>query len=140
MKHYEVVYLVHPDQSEQVPAMREKYRNLIEEEKGIIHRDEDIGRRQLAYPIAKAHKAHYLLMNIECSPDTLQKLSTAFRLNDAVLRYMIVARDKAITEPSVLLKQKDQKKETRAYRPRDRQESEVKRFEAPEDQDQIAAS
>jgi len=142
MKHYEVIYLVHPDQSEQVTAMREKYRSMIEEEGGVIHRDENIGRRQLAFPIAKAHKAHYLLMNIACQPGTVKKLTTAFRLNDAVLRHMVVARDEAITEPSALLKQRDQKKETRVggYRhSHERQDSEPVKQDLPQDQEQIAS-
>ena len=104
MRHYEVVFLVHPDQSEQVPAMIERYRASIEGGGGAIHRLEDWGRRQLAYPIQKLHKAHYVLMNIECNTDTLEELSSAFRFNDAVLRNMIVNRKEAITDASPLMK------------------------------------
>ena len=107
MRHYEIVFLVHPDQSEQVPAMVERYRSMIEAEGGKIHRQEDWGRRQLAYPIAKVHKAHYMLLNIECSQPVLDELSAAFRFNDAVLRNLIIARDAAVTEPSPLAKQRD---------------------------------
>ncbi len=102
MRHYEVVFLVHPSQSEQVPAMIERYRGNLEERGGVIHRLEDLGRRQLAYPINKVHKAHYVLMNIECDKDALNELETAFRFNDAVLRNMIMRRDAAVTDPSPL--------------------------------------
>ncbi|MGW8188145.1 MAG: 30S ribosomal protein S6 [Desulfobacterales bacterium] len=94
MRHYEICFLVHPDQSEQVPAMLERYRNMIEEKGGSIHRLEDWGRRQLAYPIAKLHKAHYVLMNIECDSDTLGELEGAFKFNDAVLRHLTIRRQK----------------------------------------------
>ncbi|RMG57540.1 MAG: 30S ribosomal protein S6 [Gammaproteobacteria bacterium] len=104
MRHYEVVFLVHPDQSEQVPAMVERYRGMIEGHGGQIHRLEDWGRRQLAYPINKIHKAHYVLMNIECNQEALDELESAFRFNDAVLRNLIVRMDKAVTEPSPLAK------------------------------------
>lgn len=105
MRHYEVVFLVHPDQSEQVPAMIERYTTLIVEEgKGAIHRLEDWGRRQLAYPINKIHKAHYVLMNIECGGETLAELENAFRFNDAVIRNLVMRQDKALTEPSPLAK------------------------------------
>ncbi|HEC84507.1 MAG: 30S ribosomal protein S6 [Candidatus Parabeggiatoa sp. nov. 2] len=104
MKHYEMVFLVHPDQSEQVPAMIERYQAIIEGQNGRIHRLEDWGRRQLAYPINKIHKAHYVLMNIECDTEVLNELAGAFRFNDAVIRHMILGRKKAITEPSVLAK------------------------------------
>jgi len=105
MRHYEVVFLVHPDQSEQVPAMIERYRSLIESGKGAIHRLEDWGRRQLAYPISKVHKAHYVLLNIECSMETLRELESAFKFNDAVLRSLIIKRDAAVTAPSPLVKE-----------------------------------
>ena len=111
MRHYEVVFLVHPDQSEQVPAMIERYRASIESGGGAIHRLEDWGRRQLAYPIQKLHKAHYVLMNIECNTDTLEELSSAFRFNDAVLRNMIVNRKEAITDASPLMKKPEEKRE-----------------------------
>ena len=107
MRHYEVVFLVHPDQSEQVPAMVERYRSGIESKGGAIHRLEDWGRRQLAYPINKIHKAHYVLMNIECDNEALSELESAFRFNDAVLRNMIIRREEAITELSQLAKAQD---------------------------------
>jgi small subunit ribosomal protein S6 len=100
MRHYEIVFLVHPNQSEQVPAMVERYTNLIEGAEGKIHRLEDWGRRQLAYPINNAHKAHYILMNIECSQEILDELENMFRYNDAVLRNMMIRRKEAITEVS----------------------------------------
>jgi len=110
MRHYEVVFLVHPDQSEQVPAMLERYRAIIESDGGQIHRLEDWGRRQLAYSIAKAHKAHYVLMNIECSQSSLEELESAFRFNDAVIRNMFIRRDEAITEPSIIMTSKDEER------------------------------
>ena len=109
MRHYEICFLVHPDQSEQVPAMLERYRTLIESKNGKVHRLEDWGRRQLAYPIAKLHKAHYLLMNIECDDETLEELEGAFRFNDAVLRHLTIRRQSAIEEQSLILKSKDDK-------------------------------
>jgi len=108
MRHYEVVFMVHPDQSEQVPAMIERYRNMIESSGGAIHRLEDWGRRQLAYPINKIHKAHYVLMNIECGADPLKELDSAFRFNDAVIRNLIIKRDSAVTEISLLAKMKEE--------------------------------
>jgi small subunit ribosomal protein S6 len=104
MRHYEVVFMVHPDQSEQVPAMIERYRASIEGKGGKIHRLEDWGRRQLAYPINKVHKAHYVLMNIECDGEILHDLEDAFRYNDAVLRNLVVARKAPVTEASPLAK------------------------------------
>lgn len=111
MRHYEIVFLVHPDQSEQVPAMIERYRTTIESGGGSIHRLEDWGRRQLAYPINKIHKAHYVLMNIECNEEALEQLNNAFRFNDAVIRDLIIKRKKAVTEPSPLAKSKEQEEE-----------------------------
>jgi small subunit ribosomal protein S6 len=108
MRHYEVVFMVHPDQSEQVPAMVERYRSMIESAAGKVHRVEDWGRRQLAYPINKVHKAHYVLMNIECPLETVRELESAFRFNDAVLRSLTLARKKAITSPSPLMKEKEE--------------------------------
>lgn len=108
MRHYEVVFLVHPSQSEQVPAMIDRYRSNLEGHGGKIHRLEDWGRRQLAYPIQKIHKAHYVLMNVECSREVLEELQNAFRFNDAVLRNLVVARDEAVTEASPLAKGKDE--------------------------------
>lgn len=116
MRHYEIVFLVHPDQSEQVPAMVERYRSMIESAGGKVHRMEDWGRRQLAYPIAKVHKAHYILINIECGQATLNELVSMFRFNDAVLRHMVVRREEAVTEPSALVKPRDEEKEGRAER------------------------
>ena len=104
MRHYEVVFLVHPDQSEQVPAMVERYRSMVQESGGAIHRLEDWGRRQLAYPINKLHKAHYVLMNIECGAETLAELESIFRFNDAVIRNVTMRCDMAVTEPSPLRK------------------------------------
>jgi small subunit ribosomal protein S6 len=111
MRHYEIVFLVHPDQSEQVPAMVERYRATIEAAGGQIHRLEDWGRRQLSYPIQKILKAHYVLMNIECNQDVLNELTSAFRFNDAVLRNLVIARDEAITEPSMLIKRDDRERD-----------------------------
>jgi small subunit ribosomal protein S6 len=109
MRHYEIVFLVHPSQSEQVPAMVERYRTNIEKRGGVIHRFEDWGRRQLAYPINKVQKAHYVLMNIECDAEALAELEAAFRYNDAVLRNLVIRRDAPVTEPSVLLKGGDER-------------------------------
>lgn len=107
MRHYEIVFLVHPDQSEQVGAMVERYTKLIEEDGGKIHRLEDWGRRQLAYPIDKIHKAHYIMLNVECSAKALEELTENFRYNDAVIRNMVIRRDEAITEQSDMLKPED---------------------------------
>lgn len=104
MRHYEIVFLVHPDQSEQVPAMVQRYRAMIEGNGGVIHREEDWGRRQLAYPIAKIHKAHYILLNIECDKATLDELLGGFRFNDAILRHLVISKDTAVTEPSPMAK------------------------------------
>ncbi|MES9843792.1 MAG: 30S ribosomal protein S6 [Candidatus Sedimenticola sp. 6PFRAG5] len=114
MRHYEVVFMVHPDQSEQVPGMIDRYRSTIQGNGGTIHRLEDWGRRQLAYPIQKLHKAHYVLMNIECDSDTLAELENAFRFNDAVLRNMVLAQKAAVTEASPLVKQDDREESPRA--------------------------
>jgi small subunit ribosomal protein S6 len=108
MRHYEIVFLVHPDQSEQVPAMVDRYKTLVESNGGKIHRLEDWGRRQLAYPINKIHKAHYVLMNIECDQNVRDEIETAFRFNDAVIRNLILKRDEAITDMSILAKSKDE--------------------------------
>ncbi|HSW71412.1 MAG TPA: 30S ribosomal protein S6 [Gammaproteobacteria bacterium] len=110
-RHYEVVFLVHPDQSEQVPAMIERYSNIINQRKGKIHRLEDWGRRQLAYPINKISKAHYILMNIACDNETLKEMKDAFRFNDAVIRSLILRVKGAVSEASVLLKEKENKAE-----------------------------
>ena len=100
MRHYEIVFLVHPDQSEQVPAMVEKYQGMVTEAGGQVHRSEDWGRRQLAHPINKIHKAHYALLNVECPFDVINEIKTAFKFNDAVLRHLVLARDEAVTEAS----------------------------------------
>lgn len=105
MRHYEIVFIVHPDQSEQVPAMIERYKSLIEGRAGCIHRLEDWGRRQMAYSIQKMHKAHYVLMNIECDQETLNELEHGFRFNDAILRHLTIKRDAAVTEASPMMKE-----------------------------------
>jgi small subunit ribosomal protein S6 len=105
MRHYEIVFIVHPDQSEQVPAMIERYRAMVTNRGGRIHRLEDWGRRQLAYPIQKVHKAHYVLMNIECDQETLDELEHAFKFNDAVLRHLVIARREAVVAPSPMMKE-----------------------------------
>ena len=121
MRHYEIVFLVHPDQSEQVGAMVERYQSMIAAGEGAVHRLEDWGRRQLAYPIAKVHKAHYVLMNIECGQETLDELISAFRFNDAVLRHLVVKRDEAVTEASPLSKEREREEnDKRGRRDRDR--------------------
>jgi small subunit ribosomal protein S6 len=109
MRHYEIVFIVHPDQSEQVPAMIERYKTLVTGQSGNIHRLEDWGRRQMAYPIQKVHKAHYVLMNIECTKETLAELENAFKFNDAVLRHLTVKMDKAVTVPSPMMKEEKSK-------------------------------
>src|SRR5258708_7190145 len=111
MRHYEVVFLVHPDQSEQVPGMIERYTGIVKSSGGAVHRLEDWGRRQLAYPINKVHKAHYVLMNVECVQNTLNELKDAFKFNDAVLRNLIIQSDEAVTEPSPLIKSKEDREE-----------------------------
>jgi small subunit ribosomal protein S6 len=108
MRHYEIVILVHPDQSEQVPAMVERYRAMIEAAQGRVHRFEDWGRRQLAFPINKVHKAHYVLMNVECPLETVRELESGFRFSDAVLRWLTISRDGPVTGPSPLMKEKQE--------------------------------
>jgi len=105
MRHYEIVFIVHPDQSEQVPAMIERYRATIGARKGVIHRLEDWGRRQMTFPIAKMHKAHYVLMNIECDQETLDELEHGFKFNDAVLRHLTIQMKDAVTKPSPMMKE-----------------------------------
>ncbi|HTH94311.1 MAG TPA: 30S ribosomal protein S6 [Rhodocyclaceae bacterium] len=114
MRHYEIVFIVHPDQSEQVPAMIERYKTLVTGHAGQIHRLEDWGRRQMAYPIQKVHKAHYVLMNIECDGATLTELETAFKFNDAVLRHLTIKMEKAVTVPSPMMKEEKSKSLTDA--------------------------
>ena len=109
MRHYEVVFIVHPDQSEQVPAMIERYRALVTSNGGAMHRLEDWGRRQMAYPIQKIHKAHYVLMNIECNQFVLDELEHAFKFNDAVLRHLTMATDSAVVAPSPMMKEEKSK-------------------------------
>ena len=130
MRHYEIVFLVHPDQSEQVPGMIDRYRSGIEAKGGKIHRLEDWGRRQLAYPIQKLHKAHYVLMNIECDAEALTELENAFRFNDAVLRNMVLQRKGPDTDPSPLVKIQDERDES-PRPPRDESPKPPRDEEAP---------
>ena len=125
MRHYEIVFLVHPDQSEQVPAMIDRYRSQIESGGGSVHRLEDWGRRQLAYPIAKLAKAHYVMMNIECGQETLEELEGIFRFNDAVIRYLTIRRERAVTEPSVMA-QANEAEASKGSRSRDKERTEEK--------------
>jgi small subunit ribosomal protein S6 len=143
MRHYEVVFLVHPDQSEQVPAMVERYKSLIEAGNGKIHRLEDWGRRQLAYPIQNLVKAHYVLLNIEVEQGVLAELTESFRFNDAVLRHLIMKRDDADTEMSIIMKSKDEKgdkPERGERRRRDDDEGEVVEASAESDSDTVEAA
>lgn len=138
MRHYEVVFLVHPDQSEQVTAMTDRYRAIVEGKGGKIHRFEDWGRRQLAYPINKLHKAHYILMNVECGQESLEELTNAFRFNDAVIRHLILAQEEAVVEASAILREKDDRKEgSGRHRGRDRDFDEDELFESEEDQQMV---
>lgn len=118
MRHYEIVFLVHPDQSEQVPAMVERYTSAIKNDGGQVHRLEDWGRRQLAYSINKVHKAHYVLMNVECSDAVLEELTTNFRYNDAILRSLVLREDAPVTEESFILKAEKEGRERKARPPR----------------------
>ncbi len=111
MRHYEIVFLVHPDQSEQVPAMLERYKGMIATGGGTIHRVEDWGRRQLAFPINKIHKAHYILLNIECDQKSLAELTGSFRFSDAVIRHLVIKMDAAVTEPSPMAKGEENARE-----------------------------
>ena len=124
MRHYEIVFMVHPDQSEQVPAMVERYTSIVAENAGTVHRLEDWGRRHLAYPINKIHKAHYVLMNVECNADTLEEIENIFRFNDAIIRSMVVRCKEAITEASPMMKPVEEKRQRREERPRTENESE----------------
>ncbi len=121
MRHYEIVFLVHPDQSEQVPAMVQRYQGMVTKSGGTVHRHEDWGRRQLAHPINKAHKAHYVLMNVECDHTVLKEITDAFRFNDAVLRHLVISRKKATTEasPMALAVEEEKVKERESQRRRD---------------------
>ena len=109
MRHYEIVFIVHPDQSEQVPAMVERYKGVIEARQGVVHRLEDWGRRQLAFPLEKIHKAHYVMMNIECDRETVDELEHSFKFSDAVLRHLIVKMPRAVTTPSPMMKEEKAK-------------------------------
>jgi len=120
MRHYEIVVMVHPDQSEQVPAMTERYKSFVEADGGKVHRLEDWGRRQLAYPIAKLHKAHYLLMNVECSDKALAELENAFKFNDAVIRKLVIRKETAVTVQSQLFKNPEDDKPKPEYKSRER--------------------
>ena len=132
MRHYEVVFMVHPDQSEQVPAMIERYRSMIEGGQGKIHRLEDWGRRQLAYPINNIHKAHYVLMNIECGQEVLSELETAFRFNDAVIRSLTLGRKDAVTTPSPLMRENQDESRPLPARMESEDSTEVAPEAAPE--------
>ncbi len=114
MRHYEIVFMVHPDQSDQVPGMIEKYTKLVSDSGGAVHRLEDWGRRQLAYPINKIHKAHYVLLNVECGQEALDEITTLFRYNDAVLRNLVIKRKKAVTEMSDIMKAENESRERKA--------------------------
>ena len=121
MRHYEIVFLVHPDQSEQVPAMVERYQGMVNESGGTIHRTEDWGRRQLAHPINKIHKAHYVMLNVECVRDVVDEITAAFRFNDAVLRHLVISRKEAITEasPMSIAVEEEKQREQESQRRRD---------------------
>ena len=136
MRHYEIVFMVHPDQSEQVPGMIERYSSTIQKDGGQVHRLEDWGRRQLAYPINKIHKAHYVLMNVEASNDAMDELATTFRYNDAVIRNLVIRRDDAVTGESFIMKAEKESRE-RKSRYEERQASEKK--EEPKAEEQPAA-
>jgi small subunit ribosomal protein S6 len=159
MRHYEIVFLVHPDQSELVPAMVDRYTSIVEKADGKIHRIEDWGRRQMAYSINKIHKAHYVLMNIECSLDTLREIENIFRFNDAIIRSMVIKKDEAITEASPLMEEKNREESSRREEPRkaeaeqadetadsgeegsteeEKQEAESSSDDAAEDEDNVA--
>ena len=138
MRHYEIVFLVHPDQSEQVAGMVERYSASVTAGNGTVHRLEDWGRRQLAYPINKIHKAHYVLMNIECGQDVLDELNATFRYNDAVLRSMVIRRDEAVTAESPIMKQENAEKADKEARER-RNAAKAKADEAKADEAKAAA-
>lgn len=141
MRHYEIVFMVHPDQSEQVPGMIERYSSAITKDGGQVHRLEDWGRRQLAYPINKIHKAHYVLMNVEASNEAMDELTTTFRYNDAVIRNLVIRRDEAVTDESFIMKAEKESRE-RKTRYEERQASEAKSEEQPkaEASDESAAA
>jgi small subunit ribosomal protein S6 len=121
MRHYEVVFMVHPDQSEQVPTMLERYREIVGKDGGKIHREEDWGRRQLAYPIEKIHKAHYVLMNVECPSQNIDELTNSFRFNDAVIRHLVLNKKEAVCSASIVA-QNSERRESAPYRQQDKVE------------------
>jgi len=137
MRHYEIVFMVHPDQSEQVPSMIERYSSVISKDGGTVHRLEDWGRRQLAYPINKIHKAHYVLMNVEASGDALDELTTTFRFNDAVVRNLVIRRDEPVTEESFIMKAEKENRE-RKSRYEERQAADAAREKSVEAKDKVA--
>jgi small subunit ribosomal protein S6 len=138
MRHYEIVFLVHPDQSEQVPAMVDRYKAVINDAAGTVHRLEDWGRRQLAYPIKKIHKAHYVLMNIECNLETLREIENIFRFNDAIIRSIVLKKDQAITEASQLMNDKI-KEESSSGREVSAEEKPEEDFDSTEDMSEITS-
>ena len=137
MRHYEIVFMVHPDQSEQVPGMIERYSNIITRDGGSVHRLEDWGRRQLAYPIAKIHKAHYILMNVEASNAAMDELTTTFRYNDAVIRNLVIRRDEAVVAESPIMKAEKESRE-RKSRHEDRQTGDKPRDDKPRERTEPA--
>ena len=139
MRHYEIVFLVHPDQSDQVPGMVERYQGVIERGNGVVHRTEDWGRRQLAYPIAKIHKAHYILMNVEAGQEVIEELESAFRFNDAVIRNLIIRRDAPETGNSKLYEEELREQEKDRERDRRRQEESASRVAAADVKDEAPA-
>ncbi|MYM63507.1 30S ribosomal protein S6 [Pseudomaricurvus sp. HS19] len=132
MRHYEIVLLVHPDQSDQVPGMVERYTASVKDAGGAVHRLEDWGRRQMAYSINKVHKAHYILMNVECSEEVLEELTTNFRYNDAVLRNMVIRADEAVTEESPIMKAEKESRERKANR-QERRDDNAEKAESAQD-------
>jgi small subunit ribosomal protein S6 len=136
MRHYEIVFLVHPDQSEQVPAMVERYKSSITTTGGAIHRFEDWGRRQLAYSINKIHKAHYILMNVECGESVLEELTTTFRYNDAILRHLVIRTDEAIVEESPIMKAEKESRERKARAERRQEEASARAETERSDEDE----
>lgn len=140
MRHYEIVFMVHPDQSEQVGGMIERYTRMIKESGGVVHRLEDWGRRQLAYPINKIHKAHYVLMNVECGSEVLNELTSIFRYNDAIIRNLVIKRDAAITEISPIQKSENENRERKARASqRVRSEESTEEFDGEESDTEAAA-
>lgn len=142
MRHYEIVFMVHPDQSEQVPGMVERYQGTIESGGGKVHRLEDWGRRQLAYPVQKVHKAHYILMNIECTAEVLEELTTNFRYNDAVLRNLVVRREGPITEETLIMKEEREEQARDAARDAQnaKRSEEKEEAEAEEEEEEFDAA